>query len=251
MEGCGYHNSHGRSQEARVQVRTGSRGHQPDGAGTAAPLGEPAHRTGAGQQASAQGRRLLTGLVSNAPQGTGVRKRYPWDGGTVPRGDCPFPGVPRQSPLPQSGCEPLKQENAPRNLGRSREARSPGVAAKPQVCSLGKGWGEGEQVNIWESQHPSPVAGRRGSCRGSLGAACPPRLPPSHPYLLVSRIRLWEAPEEHGCIAAAAFRAGWDGRADGDGAWLDREHWQSGVIKEGSREVAAGEVSRITVGSVG
>lgn len=178
LEGCGYHNSHGRSQEARVQVRTGSRGHQPDGAGTAAPLGEPAHRTGAGQQASAQGRRLLTGLVSNAPQGTGVRKRYPWDGGIVPRGDCPFPGVPRQSPLPQSGCEPLKQENAPRNLGRSREARSPGVAAKPQVCSLGKGWGEGEQVNIWESQHPSPIAGRRGSCLGSLGAACPPRLPP-------------------------------------------------------------------------
>lgn len=153
LEGCRYSKSLGRSQEDGIKsrVRTGSELGMP---GSQMKLGQLCHLMSqlTGQE---QGSRPLTQgdwfsqtclqMLSSSPppppspsQGSGGRKRCVWREGlggeeAIPSQESPAPSSPK------SGCKlPQARRRRPAwSLGRITEARSPGVAAKPQVCSLG------------------------------------------------------------------------------------------------------------------
>lgn len=148
MEGCGDCKSHGRSQEDGVKsrVRTGSE------------LGMPASQMKLGQlcllmsqlTGQEQGSRPLAHSdwfsqtcleMLSSPPPQSLRGLEPGKGVSGGRGCVGRRLSPHKSlqlpPPPNQDANSPKQEDAAWSLGRITEARSPGVPAKPQVCSLG------------------------------------------------------------------------------------------------------------------
>lgn len=145
---------------------------------------------------------------------------------------------------PQARCflEPWEERRSEESWGR---CQTPRLLLRQRLER------RGEQLTYGKVSTLLPLPGDAALVAEAWRQLALPAFFPSHPYLPVSRIQLWESSNDEQWVHTSPWLQGGMGMEDQMVTGGVARHWLSGMTKEGSRAVVAGEVSQNMVGSVG